>query len=126
MTETARVPDLAGLNGMPFLDDDFARRRLLAVIAAARHGAAVRQGLAAGVPRQQAEQWLAPARAYLVNAGPTPMPAQPLRPARKEQVTQALAKLAAGMAAWAPLLSLPARYARLHPDGGAISASSRD
>ena len=30
------------------------------------------------------------------------------------------------MPAWAPLLSLPVRYARLHPDGGAISASSRD
>lgn len=126
MTEAARVPDLAGLNGMPFLDDDFASRRLLAVIAAARHGAAERQGLAAGVPRHQAEQWLAPARAYLVNAGPTPMPAQPLRPARKGQVTQALAKLAAVMPAWAPLLSLPVRYARLYPDGGAISASSRD
>ena len=67
-----------------------------------------------------------PGTAYLVNAGPTPMPAQPLRAARKQEISRVLAGLAAGMPAWAPLLSLPVRYARLHPDGGAISASSRD
>jgi hypothetical protein len=54
------------------------------------------------------------------------MPAQPLRAARKQQVADVLAALAASMPAWAPLLSLPVRYARLYPDGGAISASSRD
>jgi hypothetical protein len=121
-----RVPALEDLHGMPFLDDDFTSRRLLAVIAAARHGSAAKQGLAGGVPRQQAEAWLAPARAYLVNAGPTPMPAQPLRAARKQQITDVLAELAAGMPPWTPLLRLPVRYARLYPDGGAISASSRD
>jgi hypothetical protein len=121
-----RVPALADLHGMPFLDDEFASRRLLAVIAAARHGAAARQGIAGGVSRQQAEAWLAPARAYLVNAGPTPMPAQPIRAARKRQIADVLAGLAAGMPVWAPLLSLPVRYARLYPDGGAVSASSRD
>lgn len=126
MTTAMQVPALADLHGMPFLDDEFASRRLLAVIAAARHGAAARQGIAGGVPRQEAEAWLAPARAYLVNAGPTPMPAQPLRAARKQQIADVLAGLAAGMPAWAPLLSLPVRYARLYPDGGAISASSRD
>ncbi|HEX3956637.1 MAG TPA: HEXXH motif-containing putative peptide modification protein [Trebonia sp.] len=126
MTTVMRVPVLGDLHGMPFLDDQFASRRLLAVIAAARHGAAARQGLAGGVPRQQAEAWLAPARAYLVNAGPTPMPAQPLRAARKQQIACVLGGLAASMPAWAPLLSLPVRYARLYPDGGAISASSRD
>jgi hypothetical protein len=120
------APVLGDLAGMPFLDDEFASRRLLAIIAAARHSAAVAQGLAGGVPRQQAEAWLAPARAYLVNAGPTPMPAQPLREARKQQVRDVLAALAAAMPAWTPLLRLPVRYARLHPDGGAISASSRD
>jgi hypothetical protein len=54
------------------------------------------------------------------------MPAQPLREARKQQIADARAGLAAGMPAWEPLLSLPVRYARLHPPGGAISASSRD
>ena len=126
MTTAARMPALADLHGMPFLDDGFASRRLLAVIAAARHGAAERQGLVGRVPRQQAEVWLAPARAYLVNAGPTPMPAHPLRTARKQQITGVLTGLAASMPTWAPLLSLPVRYARLYPDGGAISASSRD
>jgi hypothetical protein len=126
MTGGMRVPVLSDLHGMPFLDDEFASRRLLAVIAAARHGAAARQGLADGLPRRQAEAWLFPARAYLVNAGPTPMPAQPLRAVRKQQIIGLLAGLAAAMPAWAPLLSLPVRYARLHPDDGAISASSRD
>ena len=111
---------------MPFLDDGFASRRLLAVVAAARYGASVRQGLGGDVPRRQAEAWLAPARAYLVNAGPTPMPAQPLRATRKQRIADVLARLAASMPTWAPLLSLPVRYARLCPDGGAISASSRD
>jgi hypothetical protein len=126
MTEGMRVPLLGDLHGMPFLDGAFASRRLLAIIAAVRHGAAVRQGLAGSLSRKQAEAWLAPARAYLVNAGPTPMPAQPLRAAHKQQIAGVLARLSAGMPAWAPLLSLPVRYARLHPDGGAISASSRD
>lgn len=126
MTIAMRVPSLADLQGMPFLDDRFASRRLLAVIAAARHGTAARKGLAGGVPRQQAEVWLAPARAYLVNAGPTPMPAQPLRAARKQQIAGVLTGLAASMPAWVPLLSLPVRYARLYPDSGAISASSRN
>jgi hypothetical protein len=126
MTGTMRVPVFADLHGLPFLDDGFASRRLLAVIAAARHVAAGRQGLADGVPRQQAEAWLAPARAYLVNAGPAPMPAQPLRAVRKQQIGGVLTGLAAGMPDWAPLLGLPVRFARLYPDGGAISASSRD
>ena len=121
-----RVPLLGDLHGTPFLDHGFASRRLLAVIAAARHGAAMRQGLGGSVLRGQAEVWLAPAWAYLVNAGPTPMPAQPLRAARKQQVADVLTALAVRMPTWAPLLSLPVRYARLYPDGGAISASSRD
>ena len=50
------------------------------------------------------------------------VPAQPLRAARKQQIAGVLAALAASMPAWAPLLSLPVRYARLYPDGGAISA----
>jgi len=45
------------------------------------------------------------------------MPAQPLRAARKQQIADVLTGLAAGMPAWAPLLSLPVRYARLYPDG---------
>ncbi|MGH3245172.1 MAG: aKG-HExxH-type peptide beta-hydroxylase [Trebonia sp.] len=121
-----RAPALSDLHGMPFLDDEFASRRLLAIIAAARYGAAARQGLTGGLSRWQAEAWLTPARAYLVNAGPTPMPAQPFRAARRQQVTDALARLAAVMPAWAPLLILPVRYARLQPAVGAISASSRD
>ncbi|HEX3960640.1 MAG TPA: HEXXH motif-containing putative peptide modification protein [Trebonia sp.] len=126
MTAQVRAPALGDLHGMPFLDDEFAGRRLLAIIAAARHGTAQRQELAGGLSREQAEAWLAPARAYLVNAGPTPMPAQPLRSARRQQVTDVLGRLAAGMPAWELLLRLPVRYARLHPAGGAISASSRD
>lgn len=126
MTGETRAPAFGDLRGAPFLDEEFTSRRLLAIIAAARHGTAVRKGLADGLARQQAEVWLAPARAYLVNAGPTPMPAQPLRAVRRQQVADALAALAAGMPTWTPLLSLPVRYARLHPAGGAISASSRD
>jgi hypothetical protein len=126
MTGETRAPVLCDLGGMPFLDGGFASRRLLAIIAAARHGAAEKLGLAGGLSRQQAEAWLAPVRAYLVNAGPTPMPAQPLRAARRQQITDTLAALTADMPVWAPLLSLPVRYARLHPDSGAISASSRD
>lgn len=126
MTGRVCAPALEDLRGLPFLDDDFASRRLLAMIAAARFGAAARQGLAVGVPRRQAEAWLAPARAYLVNAGPTPMPAQPLRSAAKQRIAGVLATLAAEIPSWAPLLGLPVRYARLHPDRGAISASSRD
>jgi len=126
VTGTALVPALGDLHGVPFLDDGFASRRLLAVIAAARYEAAASQGLGGSVPRRQAEAWLSPARAYLVNAGPSPMPAQPLRAARKQQLAGVLAGLAGSMPGWAPLLSLPVRYARLHPDGGAISASSRD
>jgi hypothetical protein len=117
---------LTELDGMPFLDDGFASRRLLALVAALRHGAASAQGLAGGVSREEAEAWLAPARAYLVNAGPAPMPARPLRESRKQQIAAVLAGLAETMPAWTPLLSIPVRYGRLYPDGGAISASSRD
>ncbi len=75
MTAPARVPELGDLHGMPFLDDGFASRRLLAIIAAVRHGAAQGRGLSGGLSRAQAGAWLAPARAYMLNAGPTPIPA---------------------------------------------------
>jgi hypothetical protein len=54
MTAGMRVPVLGDLHGMPFLDDEFASRRLLAIIAAVRHGAAARQGLAAALTRMYA------------------------------------------------------------------------
>jgi hypothetical protein len=120
-----RVPELRDLRGMPFLDNGFACGRLLAVVAAARHGAAQKQGLVGGLSRDQAEAWLAPSRAYLLNAGPEPMPARPLTEARKQQVSDVLAGLSTDMSPWGSLLALPVRYARLYPANGAISASSR-
>jgi hypothetical protein len=111
---------------MPFLDDGFASHRLLAIIAAVRHGAAQERGLAEGLSDGQAEAWLAPARAYMLNAGPAPLPALALASSRKELIERALTGLAADMPSWATLLRLPVRFARLFPATGAISASSQD
>lgn len=62
----------------------------------------------------------------LLSTSSTPLPAQPLSAARKQQVTKALADIAARVGPWQLLLGLPVRYARLYPASGAISASSRD
>lgn len=126
MTAVGAAPSLAELNGLPFVDDGFAARRLLAMTAAVRHAVACQRGLAGSIGFAQAEAWLGPARAFLLSTSSTPMPAQPLPAACKQQVTKALAGLAAGMPPWRLLLGLPLRYARLYPAGGAISASSRD
>jgi hypothetical protein len=126
VTATAAVPGLADLGGLPFLDDAFAGRRLLALTAAVRYAAARQRGLAGGISAAQAEAWLGPARAFLLSTSATPMPALALPAARRRQVTDALAVLAAGMPPWRVLLGLPVRYARLYPARGAISASSRD
>lgn len=69
MTSVRRAPELTALGGLPFLDDAFANRRLLAIIAAARHGTAQSQGLAGSLDRDQAEAWLAalPHRGHLAD-----------------------------------------------------------
>lgn len=62
MTMPAAAPCLADLGGLPFLNDGFAARRLLAITAAVRFAAACRRGLADGAEAQQAAAWLGPAR----------------------------------------------------------------
>lgn len=126
MTAAATAPGVADLNGLPFLDDAFASRRLLALTAAVRHAAARQRGLACGIAAAEAEAWLWPARASLLSTSSTPMPALPLPAARRQQVTDTLTALAYGMPQWHLLLQLPVRYARLYPANGAISASSSD
>lgn len=109
---------------MPFLDDGFADRRLLAAAAAVRHVDGGRAGLAAGITAADAEAWLAPSRAYMLRAT-QPIPAQPLTPERQHMVQEALTELAADVPAWGRLVRLPVRYARLVTTNGAVSASSR-
>ena len=48
MTAVTTAPQLADLGGLPFLDDGFAARRLLAITAAVRYSAACQRGLADG------------------------------------------------------------------------------
>src|SRR5450755_938511 len=117
MTTAAARTSLAALDGLPFVDDGFASTRLLAAVAAVRYVDAERRGLADGIGADtgQIGAWLAPPRAFLLNAGSTPMPAVPLASAREQLITDALAGLAAGLPPWAPLLSLPVRYGLLHP-----------
>jgi hypothetical protein len=126
MTVAVVAPRLADLVGLPFLDDGFAALRLLALTAAVRYTDARRRGLAGDTPAERAEQWLGPARAFMLSTSSTPLPARPLTTARRKQVTSTLATLTAGMPPWRALLALPVRYARLYPAHGAISASSRD
>jgi len=126
MTVTVSPPCHADLGGLPFLDDGFAARRLLAVTAAVRYADASRRGLTDGMPAAQAGDWLSPALAFMLSTASTPMPAMPLTASRREQLTGTLASVAAVMPPWRMLLALPVRYARLYPGHGAISASSRD
>jgi hypothetical protein len=126
MMAAVAAPVLADLGGLPFLDDRFAAGRLLTITAAARYAEGRRRGLADDTPAEEAEQWLGPARALMLSISRTPLPARPLTTGRRAQVTGTLAILAAGMPPWQVLLALPARYARLFPAHGAISASSRD
>lgn len=126
MTTALAAPVIPGLEGLPFLDDAFAARRLLAITAAVRYVGARNRGLAAGTSSAQAGSWLGPARALMLSTAATPLPAQPLPRARRQQVIRALEQIAAVMPRWQVLLDLPVRYARLHPSRGAISASSRD
>lgn len=115
---------LATVQGIPFLDDTFADRRLLAAVAAVRHVEAERSGLACGVLAGEAEVWLAPSRAFMLR-DPPPIPAVPLSQQHKQRKDAALETLAFAMPAWRPLLRLPVRVALLDPPTGAISASSR-
>lgn len=124
MTATTLKGPLVELSGMPFLDDGFADRRLLAAAAAVRHVDGKHAGLAAGITDTEAEAWLAPARAYMLRAT-QPIPAQPLLPERLRMIQDVLAELAAEVPAWSRLVQLPVRYARLITTNGAISASSR-
>ncbi|WP_433464015.1 aKG-HExxH-type peptide beta-hydroxylase [Spirillospora sp. CA-128828] len=110
------------LDGLPFLDDGFRYRWLLAGAAAVRHTQAQQQSGARGdVPPQG---WLTPSAVYALRNSP-PMPARPLTPSRRAAITSRLTELEGLVPAWGPLLRLPVRYARLFPDRGAISASSR-
>ena len=126
MTAVTTAPQLADMGGLPFLDDGFAARRLLTITAAVRYSAACQRGLADGASAQDAGAWLVPARARALSTSTTPMPARQLPAAFRQQVTRTLGDLAVCMPTWRLLLALPVRYARLHPAGGAISASSRD
>jgi hypothetical protein len=120
------TPTIADLAGLPFLDDAFAARRLLALTAAVRYAGARNRGMAGGMSSAQAGAWLGPARALMLSTATAPMPAQPLSTALRQQVTRALEQIAAVMPQWQVVLDLPVRYALLHPSRGAISASSRD
>jgi hypothetical protein len=62
----------------------------------------------------------------MLSTAATPMPAQPLLPARTQQITRTLQQVAAVMPSWQVLVDLPVRYALLCPSRGAISASCRD
>lgn len=126
MTPISAKPAVSELHGLPFLDDTFAARRLLAMTAALRRGGAERRGFPIVGASGAAETWLAPALAFALTESTAPMPALPLTTARRQAVREALAGLAARMPSWSLLLRLPVRYARLHPARGAISASSRD
>lgn len=121
LTRDDLADPIALLNGVPFLNDAFNARRLLAGAAAVRLAEARRSGARHEVP---AEAWLKPSSVYALRNSP-PMPARPLAPAQRAQITEQLAALRELVPAWAPLLALPVRYARLYPDRGAISASSR-
>src|SRR5580658_8567926 len=112
MMAAVAAPSLADLGGLPFLDDGFAARRLLAITAAVRYAEARRRGLAGDTPAERAEQWLGPARAFMLSTSCTPLPARPLTTGRRAQVTDTLAMLAAGVPPWRALLALPVRYAR--------------
>ncbi|MBO2464952.1 aKG-HExxH-type peptide beta-hydroxylase [Actinomadura violacea] len=112
------------LDGLPFLDDGFQHGRLLAGAAAVRHAQAEqapRSGSRGAVPPQA---WLMPSAIYALRTSP-PMPARPLASARRAAISRRLIELEELVPAWGPLLRLPVRYARLFPDRGAISASSR-
>ncbi|WP_182907574.1 aKG-HExxH-type peptide beta-hydroxylase [Microbispora sp. H13382] len=115
---------LALLDGLPFLDEGFMTKRLMAAVAAARHVTAQAEGKADRITDQSIETWLGPSRALLL-AGTRPMPAMPLAPRQKGQIAAALQELGSLIPSWSHLTSLPIRYALLHPANGAISASSR-
>ncbi|RCG33334.1 TetR family transcriptional regulator [Sphaerisporangium album] len=125
MTLTYDLSDpLALLGGLPFLDEEFAAKRLLAAVAAARHVTAERQGKAGRITDNALETWLAPSGALLLGGG-QPIPAIPLAPVQKDQVNGALTELGSLIPTWTALTTLPVRYACLHVPNGAISASSR-
>lgn len=113
------------LDGVPFLDDTFQARRLLAAVAAARHVQGGRLGLARGLADNEAEAWLAPARAFMLHQNAPAMPAAPLSSERRSSIAAALAALSERISGWELLLRLPVRFALLEPASGAISASSR-
>ncbi|MBC6457093.1 aKG-HExxH-type peptide beta-hydroxylase [Actinomadura sp. HBU206391] len=115
---------LALLRGMPFLDDAFNWKRLLAAAAAVRHVEAEHEGATGKVTSRNTEAWLTPARVHVLRNSP-PMPAAPLTSTCRAMVDVELQAAAATIPAWDPLIQLPVRYALLTPDKGAISASSR-
>ena len=124
MTATLADP-IAEFDGMPFLDDSFNARRLLAAIAAVRYVKGRDLGVGGHITREGIEQWLAPAQAILLHPGAEPIPARPLGPRRQADVQGALAMVAGAMPTWSDLLALPTRFALLYPPTGAVSASRR-
>jgi hypothetical protein len=71
------------------------------------------------------EECLTPAWSLALRPEDTPMPAAPLCRRNKAKISEALNQLAIRIPEWTPLLTLPVRYALMHPSNGAISASSR-
>lgn len=113
------------LGGLPFLDDAFAAKRLLAGVAAVRHVEAERTGNAERISHTEVSVWLDPARALLLRSPSGPMPADTLTGRRQRMIADALAELAELIPGWVPLLGLPVLFSLLSPSNGAISASSR-
>ncbi|GGK71010.1 hypothetical protein Sme01_27120 [Sphaerisporangium melleum] len=125
MTQIYDLSDpLTLLDGLPFVDEGFTAKRLLAAVAAARHVTAEREGRTGRIGEHHAETWLGPSGALLL-AGGQAMPAIPLTPGKKVQVAAKLAEIGVLVPAWTQLTTLPIRYAGLYPANGAISASSR-
>ncbi|MBE1532880.1 hypothetical protein [Actinomadura algeriensis] len=113
---------VAALDGMPFIDDSFAHKRLLAAVADVRKATAHTASLYDG-PRL--ESWLSPGRAALVTRTSEPQPGTVLTRGQRSRVDRACRALGAAIPAWRPLVRLPVRFALLHPPTGATSASVR-
>jgi hypothetical protein len=124
MTTKALALPLTELGGMPFLDDGFVSRRLLAAVAAVRHVEAEQRGMTTTITDATVEAWLAPSRAYMLRRAEQ-IPASPLAHQLRLRVTEVLERLAVLLPTWEPLLRLPIRFALLETGDGSISASSR-
>lgn len=121
-----RAPELAGLGGMPFLDEGFQWRRLLAMVAAARLWVARERGLPGAATAADAERWMEPGTVRQLYAAAPPAPASPLAPGDLKRARDALAGLRESLPWWEPLTLLPVELMLMDPEIGSMSASSRD